>query len=100
MIKTYFYSHDEKRMHHDVNLHEKDNFLKHEEDLLWVDLYNFTEQEIKDVARIFNFHPLAVEDCLTYSPRAKLDNYEDYYTGRLCRYWAGWPGSACKALST
>lgn len=79
MIKTYFYSHDEKRMHHDVNLHEKDNFLKHEEDLLWVDLYNFTEQEIKDVARIFNFHPLAVEDCLTYSPRAKLDNYEDYY---------------------
>lgn len=79
MIKTYFYSHPEKKMYHDVNLEEKDSFLKHEEDVLWVDLFNFSEREIKDVARIFDFHPLAVEDCLSFSPRAKLDDYEDYY---------------------
>jgi magnesium transporter len=79
MIKTYFYSHLEKKMYHDVNLQEKDSFLKHEEDVLWVDLFNFTDQEIKKVAQIFDFHPLAVEDCLSFSPRAKLDNYEDYY---------------------
>lgn len=79
MIKTYFYSFNDKRMYHDVDIEKKDEFLKHEEDLLWVDLYKFTEQEIKYVAKIFDFHPLAVEDCLSYSPRAKLDNYEDYY---------------------
>lgn len=79
LIKTYFYSHLEKKMYHDVNLEEKDSFLKHEEDVLWVDLFSFTEREIKEVARIFDFHPLAVEDCLSFSPRAKLDNYEDYY---------------------
>jgi len=79
MIKTYFYSHSDGRMYHDIDLEKKDIYLKSEEDLLWVDLFMFTEQEIKYVARIFDFHPLAVEDCLSYSPRAKLDNYEDYY---------------------
>lgn len=79
MIKTYFYSHIEQKMYHDVKLEEKDCFLTHEEDVLWVDLFNFTDQEIKKVAQVFDFHPLAVEDCLYFSPRAKLDNYEDYY---------------------
>jgi len=79
MIKTYFYSHLEKKMYHDVDIWEKESFLKHEEDVLWVDLFNFTDQEIKEVAQVFDFHPLAVEDCLSFSPRAKLDNYEDYY---------------------
>ncbi len=78
MIKTYFYSHSEKNMRHDVDLDQKHLFLRYEEDLLWVDLYNFSDEEIKYVAKIFDFHPLAVEDCLSYSPRPKLDNYEDY----------------------
>lgn len=78
MIKTYFYSHSEKNMRHDVDLDQKHLFLRDEEDLLWVDLYNFSDEEIKYVAKIFDFHPLAVEDCLSCSPRPKLDNYEDY----------------------
>jgi magnesium transporter len=79
MIKTYFYNHEDGKTYHDVDLANKDSFLQQENDLLWVDLFQFTEQEIKQVARIFDFHPLAVEDCLHYSPRAKLDKYEDYY---------------------
>ncbi len=79
MIKTYLYSHSDQQMYHDVDLDKKNLFLKNEEDLLWVDLYKFTEEEIKYVAKILEFHPLAVEDCLSYSPRPKLDNYEDYY---------------------
>ncbi|OPZ74514.1 MAG: Magnesium transport protein CorA [Firmicutes bacterium ADurb.Bin456] len=79
MIKTYFYGNRDRYMHHDVDLDQKNLFLKDEKDLLWVDLYKFTEEEIKYVAKVFDFHPLAVEDCLSYSPRPKLDNYDDYY---------------------
>lgn len=79
MIKTYFYSHKDMRMYHDIDIEKKDELLLHEEDLLWVDLFQFTEREVKYVAEVFNFHPLAVEDCVSYSPRAKIDNYEDYY---------------------
>jgi len=79
MIKTYLYNHKGSQMLHDVNIENKNELLQHEEDLLWVDLFKFTEQEIKYVAGVFGFHPLAVEDCITDSPRAKIDNYDSYY---------------------
>ncbi|MET3290365.1 magnesium and cobalt transport protein CorA [Brevibacillus fluminis] len=79
MIKTYFYNHSEKKMHHDVDLTQKDSFLRAPEDLLWIDLYDVGNNELQYIAKIFDFHPLAIEDCLHVSPRAKVDNYEDYY---------------------
>jgi magnesium transporter len=79
VIKTYFYNHSEQTMHHDVDLNTVDEFLRSPEDLLWIDLYDVGNDELHYVANIFNFHPLAIEDCLHVSPRAKVDDYEDYY---------------------
>ncbi|GAB6157922.1 magnesium/cobalt transporter CorA [Desulfotomaculum varum] len=79
MIKTYLYDHSIKKMRHDISLENFHQVLAHKENLLWVDLYNFSEQELRDVAYAFDFHELAVEDCLHYSPRAKLDKYDDYH---------------------
>jgi magnesium transporter len=46
---------------------------------LWVDLDDPTDEEIKTVlTEIFQFHPLAVEDCVTPSPLPKIDDYDDY----------------------
>jgi magnesium transporter len=43
---------------------------------LWVDLEKPTEAEWKDVLeRIFHFHPLSIEDCVTPSPSPKVDEY-------------------------
>ncbi|HBV95953.1 MAG: magnesium transporter [Peptococcaceae bacterium BICA1-7] len=78
MIKTYFYDASVGRIIHDVDLKKKD-LLENPDSLLWVDLFNFSESEANQVARVFDFHPLSLEDCLHYSPRAKVDNYEDYY---------------------
>jgi magnesium transporter len=66
-------------MQHDVDLEQIDKFLLSPEDLLWIDLYDVGNDELQYVADIFQFHPLAIEDCLHVSPRAKVDNYEDYY---------------------
>ena len=78
LIKTYFYDSTADRIIHDVNLGQKD-LMDNTENLMWVDLFNFTDAEANQVARVFGFHPLSVEDCLHYSPRAKVDNYEEYY---------------------
>lgn len=78
VIKTYYYDGVENRIWHDVDLRNKE-LLKNENCLLWVDVYNFLEEELNTVAEIFNFHYLTVEDCLHYSPRAKVDTYEGYY---------------------
>src|SRR5882757_1321974 len=47
--------------------------------IIWVDLDNPTDDEIKGVLEgLFQFHPLAIEDCVTPSPLPKIEDYEDY----------------------
>jgi len=46
--------------------------------LLWVDLEAPNEFEEETLIDIFNFHPLAVEDCITDQSHPKLDDYEEY----------------------
>jgi len=79
MIKTYFYDATRNELVHDVDLTQK-GLIQHEDDLLWVDLYDFnSERELNYLASVFDFHYLAVEDCLHMSPRAKVDAYDKYY---------------------
>jgi magnesium transporter len=66
-------------MYHDVELNRVHEFLKSPEDLLWIDLYDVGNNELQYIADLFHFHPLAIEDCLHVSPRAKVDAYDDYY---------------------
>jgi magnesium transporter len=77
MIKTYFYNHAEDKMYHDIDLTRRAELLQDTRNLLWIDLYNCTADELKYVGNIFDFHPLAIEDCLHDSPRSKVDKYED-----------------------
>lgn len=47
--------------------------------LLWVDLDNPTDDEIKAILEgVFQFHPLAIEDCVAPSDLPKIEDYEDY----------------------
>lgn len=47
--------------------------------VLWVDLDNPTDEEIKTILEnVFQFHPLAIEDCISPSSLPKLEDYEDY----------------------
>ncbi|MCX5780124.1 MAG: magnesium/cobalt transporter CorA [Firmicutes bacterium] len=79
MIKTYFYNHDDQQMSHDVDLSKIDELLAPTSNLLWIDLYDCSESELAYIGNLFDFHPLALEDCLQESPRAKIDNYDDYF---------------------
>ncbi len=46
---------------------------------LWVDMENSTPEENKSVLEtVFNFHPLAIEDCVAVTERPKIDDYDDY----------------------
>jgi len=52
--------------------------LQGREGILWVDLENPTEFESDSLVEIFNFHPLAIEDCLIDNSHPKVDDYEEY----------------------
>ncbi|MGM9570997.1 MAG: magnesium/cobalt transporter CorA [bacterium] len=79
MIKSYFYNAETQQLSLGVDLREKEILLDNPGNLLWIDLYDCTFKELYSIADIFEFHPLAVEDCLQDSPRAKVDKYDDYY---------------------
>jgi magnesium transporter len=47
--------------------------------VLWVDLDNPTDEEAKAILEgVFQFHPVAIEDCLTPSSLPKVEDYDDY----------------------
>ncbi len=45
---------------------------------IWVDLENPTEFESEILIELFNFHPLAIEDCLNEMSEPKIDHYDDH----------------------
>ena len=47
--------------------------------VLWIDLDNPTDEEAKAILEgVFQFHPVAIEDCLTPSSLPKIEDYDDY----------------------
>jgi len=52
--------------------------LADKDGLLWVDLENPDEFDSDSLVEIFNFHPLAVEDCTSEKSEPKVDDYGEY----------------------
>jgi magnesium transporter len=43
----------------------------------WVDFASPTEEETELLSSYFHFHPLAIEDCMHFLQRPKMDQYDD-----------------------
>jgi magnesium transporter len=48
-----------------------------EDDFIWIGLHEPTADELDRVAKVFDLHPLAVEDALHAHQRPKLERYDD-----------------------
>jgi magnesium transporter len=65
---------DDQELLEDIPLH---NLMNSNINWFWVDFDCPTEEEIKLLDSYFHFHPLAIEDCMHYLQRPKVDHYED-----------------------
>lgn len=45
--------------------------------LVWLDITAADEETLNEVGRLFGLHPLALEDCLHFPQRPKMDEYPD-----------------------
>lgn len=45
----------------------------------WVDFDRPDAEEVKLLSGVFRFHPLAIEDCMHFLQRPKIDQYDDTY---------------------
>lgn len=77
MLSTFLY-HKGKPLETQVSRAQMLATLTEKECLLWVDMENPSEFESDSLVEIFNFHPLAVEDCITDLSQPKVDDYEEY----------------------
>ena len=77
MIDVFAYS-KEKGVRKIPELHTLPSLLKDDSESVWVDLETPSEEDAQILSSLFDFHPLAVEDCLTESHLPKLDDFGDY----------------------
>jgi magnesium transporter len=78
MIRSFIFS-DGKLVGQDLELEALRLVRSDKGLLLWVDLDNPTPEEIRSILEgVFQFHPLAIEDCVTPNSLPKVEDYEDY----------------------
>jgi magnesium transporter len=70
--------HKKKQLTVNVSRQELAKALWEKDSLIWVDLEDPSEFESEILVELFNFHPLAVEDCLIEHSEPKIDDYEEY----------------------
>jgi len=80
MIRSFVFNQSQgKLISQDIALDLLRVVLQDEGVQFWVDVGECTDDEAKAVLDgVFHFHPLAIEDCLTPSDRAKVEEYEGY----------------------
>lgn len=49
------------------------------EKLKWLHVQNPTDEDLSILQKEYDFHPLDIEDCRSYTQRPKIDIYDDYY---------------------
>jgi magnesium transporter len=77
-FKAYYLS-PEGELKHDLTAEEIKAAFESRQGLLWVEIAETTEEDGKFLEQTFNFHHLAIEDCvspLIHSP--KIDDFGDY----------------------
>lgn len=79
MIKTLVLDRTAKTFSTCEDSHRIDEFCQGDANVIWVDVSNPNTQDFDDLAREFNFHPLAIEDCKNGHQRPKIDEYQGYY---------------------
>lgn len=79
MAVTGFYLPPEGTLQRDLTEQQAKEFHDSGAGLLWLDITGTTEEDIAYLRRIFGFHPLALEDCLSDAIHApKIDDFGSY----------------------
>jgi magnesium transporter len=50
----------------------------HDDEILWLDLHDSSEESLALLRDVFKIHPVAVEDALEFGQRPKIEDYENF----------------------
>lgn len=79
MLTLLFYNKVESlKVYHDIT-EIKNKIYNLKNGIFWLDLVSPGDEEVSLLKEVFQFHPLAIEDCLYRLQRPKLDEYDNYF---------------------
>jgi magnesium transporter len=79
MVQCAFYLAPDGKLLDQLSMEQIKNFLATGEGLLWVDIEDVTDGDAELLSKVFCFHSLAVEDCISKDIHPpKIDDFEDY----------------------
>ncbi|MFH1285903.1 MAG: magnesium/cobalt transporter CorA [Candidatus Micrarchaeota archaeon] len=76
IIRSFVY--EDGKLKEERDIAEMARQLLNAKSIIWVDLSEPTQEEIKLLETTFNFHPLTIEDILHENQRPKIETYDDY----------------------
>eukprot|EP01080_Neovahlkampfia_damariscottae_P001929 gene1929-1069_t len=56
----------------------KDNIKENLNNPYWIDLQNINENDLNELSKIYNFHELTIEDCLSKDSGEKYEKFQNY----------------------
>jgi magnesium transporter len=63
----------------EINPSDISEAIKHKEHIVWLDLQDPQDDDIRLLREEFHFHPLAIEDATRHHERPKIESFEGYY---------------------
>ena len=80
-----FFRGADSRVRYDLHPRELAEVARSGEGQLWVDIDSTDRHQVALLEKIFNFHPLAIEDTLNPESRVKLEEYDSSYLFAIVR---------------
>lgn len=77
MYETFLYQAD-GRLKTDLTPEQIKSSLGDKRSLLWVDIKDADDSDIRLLTDVFKLHPLTIEDCIMPNARPKLEKFNDY----------------------
>ena len=78
MATTLLYNKGNNEIVKKLSSEETKKAIQSEQGLLWLDLINPTKEELDMLEKVFELHPLTLEDCINTITRPKIDRFENY----------------------
>jgi magnesium transporter len=79
MIKAIHCDMQDHSFHCHTNLDRLEQIRAEPNSLLWLDLYNPSQQDLEKIGKEFHLHPLALEDATREHQRPKIEAYDNFF---------------------
>ena len=77
-MEIFLYRQGADRVEEGFTVEQLPDLLKNEADVIWVDMEEPTEADEQVLLKVFNFHPLTVEDCRENRHYPKIEEFPGY----------------------